>query len=259
MTGLFLLLLAFFQLSSDAAEPLKVAHPSDPFLVRRAKAWSHRVYLATYPRSGNHWMRYLIEEATGIATSSVYRDPDPLHLEQVFPWGGYCCAGGYEGLCRYPAEGEVVVVKTHFPVIGAQPFDCLPANSVLRIVRHPVDSIYSWYVYRQNRRNQPIEFFIPREALLEGARAWLLFQSYWDRQANVVTIYYEDLYRTPLDAFSVALTAIGYAFTEADIMRAVTKHPPQGGLNKHVAHYREEDLEFLRQELGELMLLHGYQ
>ena len=49
-----------------------------------------RAYLVTFPRSGNHWMRYLIEEATQIATGSVYQDMDrPVHLERIFPWGGY--------------------------------------------------------------------------------------------------------------------------------------------------------------------------
>jgi hypothetical protein len=259
MARLFLFLLAFFQFSSEASEPLKVAHPSDLFSIKRAKAWPHRVYLATYPRSGNHWMRYLIEEATGIATSSVYRDPDPMHLDQIFPWGGYCCAGGYEGHSRYPVEGEPVVVKTHFPVLPMQLFDNLPSDCVLRIVRHPVDSIYSWYVYRQLSYNRPVEHYIPRDTLLEGIHAWQLFQSYWDQQQKVITIYYEDMYQNPVDALSSALDAIGYAYTEADVKRAVAKHPPHGGLNKHVMHYQEEDLEFLRQELGELMLLHGYQ
>lgn len=55
----------------------------------QTKNWQHRVYLASYPRSGNHWLRYLIEEAKGIATSSVYQDPDPPHLDQVFPWGTF--------------------------------------------------------------------------------------------------------------------------------------------------------------------------
>src|SRR4051812_11514770 len=79
-----------------------------------SEQWT-RVYLATYPRSGNHWIRYLVEEASHIATSSVYRDPDPLHLKRIFPWGGYCCHHGYEGQCRYPTKKDCVLVKTHFP------------------------------------------------------------------------------------------------------------------------------------------------
>jgi hypothetical protein len=259
MAKLILFLLIFFRLSSEATESLKIAHPSDTFDVKLAKNWNKRVYLATYPRSGNHWMRFLIEEATGIATSSVYRDPDPPHLNHLFPWGGYCCAGGYEGHARYPVEGEPVVVKTHYPALAMQLFDNLPSKCMLRIVRHPVDSIYSWYLYRQLGTNQPVEYYIPREALLEGIHTWRLFQSYWEQQQNVFTMYYEDLYQNPVEALSIALDAIGYPYTEADLTRAVAKHPPQGVLNKHVVHYREEDLEFLRQQLADLMLLHGYE
>ena len=33
--------------------------------ILHANDWK-RVYLASFPRSGNHWTRFLIEEATGI-------------------------------------------------------------------------------------------------------------------------------------------------------------------------------------------------
>lgn len=227
--------------------------------LKQAKAWEHRLYLATYPRSGNHWMRYLIEEATGIATSSVYRDPDPMHLAQIFPWGGYCCEGGYEGNARYPMAGEMAVIKTHDPALPPQQFDRLPSEQVLRIVRNPVDSIYSWYVYEQNVFHQSIEDFLPREMLLRGIRTWSRFQTHWDCQEGVVTIYYEDLYQDPARYLKIALDATGYAYTDEDVQRAVAKYPPQGGVNKHAAHYHAEDLEYLRQQLGDLMLLHGYQ
>src|SRR5947209_1600022 len=101
-----------------------------------ARNWTSRVYLATYPRSGNHWMRYLIEEATGIATGSTNCDGDPPHLPDPFPWGGYAADHGYEGHCRYPQYGETVVIKTHSPAFDPLPFDHLPYYRTVRVVRH---------------------------------------------------------------------------------------------------------------------------
>src|SRR5437868_3632292 len=73
------------------------------------------VYLASFPRSGNHWVRFLVEEATHIATSSVYRDQDFPHLKNIFPWGGYSTDQGYDGHCRYPTNDDPVLLKTHYP------------------------------------------------------------------------------------------------------------------------------------------------
>lgn len=82
--------------------------------------WENLVYLATYPRSGNHWMRYLIEEATGIATGADHIDPDPPHNPKRYPWGGFCPDGGYSKTRRYPEKDEIYVVKTHYPLLTNQ-------------------------------------------------------------------------------------------------------------------------------------------
>ena len=35
----------------------------------------HLTALASFPGSGNTWVRYILQEATGIAMGSVYNDP----------------------------------------------------------------------------------------------------------------------------------------------------------------------------------------
>ena len=76
------------------------------------------VYLASFPRSGNRWVRFLVEEAVHIATSSVYsvyKDGDYLHLQEILPWDGFCTNHGYNGACRYPSKDDPVLLKTHYP------------------------------------------------------------------------------------------------------------------------------------------------
>ncbi len=142
--------------------------------VKKEKKWQNRVYLATYPRSGNHWMRYLIEEATHIATSSCYQDPDPQHMATVFPWGGYCCEHGYEGQSSYATEQETVVIKTHFPAIGISPFDELPiskpfASSAIPLILFILSSLGETY------SNQPCEYAMPKDVLLKSIASWRAF------------------------------------------------------------------------------------
>ena len=218
----------------------------------------NRVYLATYPRSGNHWMRYLIEEATGIATSSVYKDPDPPHLDTIFRWGGFCCDLGYEGNCRYPLEGETVVVKTHYPVFKHSLFDQLPCSKVIRIIRNPIDSFYSFYTYEQHFNGQLVCFMIPRDIVEHYIESWRSFQEYWDTAENVVTIRYEDLQQDPVKVLSFIFDNLDYNVTKDDIKRAVEKYPPEGNMLKHIRHFTNDDLASIQNQLSDLLEKYHY-
>jgi hypothetical protein len=213
-----------------------------------ADEW-RRVYLTCYPRSGSHWARYLIEEVTNIATSSVYQDKDePLHLRTPFAWGGYCPNQGYEGTRLYPQPGQTVVIKTHYPAIYAQRFDLKAYAKAIRIVRHPVESIYSYYIYRKNAKKKPLS------SLLQNyIRTWRKYQEYWSKQENVLTVRYEDLFSAPGATLAQIMQAIGYEYRFEDIERAINRYPPQGELKKHYVHFSESDLELITQQLGDLM------
>lgn len=222
-----------------------------------AEEWP-RVYLATYPRSGNHWMRYLIEEATHIATSSVYKDPregtNIIHLSKTFPWGGFCANHGYQHDCRYPLPGESVVIKTHSPALRSYRFDHQPYTKAITIVRHPIDSIYSWHLYRHAFVwCKPAPSRIPTNALVKYIYLWKKFHRYWSQFPNTILIRYEDLCDKPADFLKMVLNEIGYAFSEEDIMRAVTKFPPKGEELKYLKNYTPEDLRLIARELGPLM------
>jgi hypothetical protein len=220
-------------------------------------AWDKKVYLATYPRSGNHWVRYLIEEVTHIATSSVYCDPDigRSHLGKPFPWGGYSPKRGYMGTCRYPTPDDVVVIKTHFPAVPAAEFDKSSYLKTIRIVRHPVDSLYSFYAWEA--RNQA-KSTMPKELLKKRINTWAKFHEYWNQQPNVLTIRYEDLLADPQGGLKAILEAMGYEASAEQIENAVQKHPPQGSPLKHLGHFENEDLDLIQRELGTLMKQFDY-
>lgn len=221
-----------------------------------SKEWK-RAYMASYPRSGNHWIRYLIEEASHIATGSVYCDKEPQHMDKIFPWGGYCCDHGYEGNCRYPNQDDLVLIKTHFPSQEDKvtQFDRRPYQVTLRFVRHPVDSFYSRYVRKPRGILQEI---VPSERVKEFIKSWIKFQKYWNKKENVITIRYEDILENPSVELKKILEILDYEFTDEDIARAVAIHPPEGSILKHINKFTNEDLTLISEELGNFLTQFNY-
>lgn len=237
------------------SEPSSIA----PHLVFNARHSLNRskhpwdiVYLASFPRSGNHWLRFLIEEATGIATSSAYRDLDYLHLSKIFPWGGYCTDRGYNGTCRYPTQREPVVVKTHYPCFDTP---LLPhANRVICLIRNPIDTFYSYYVYKKEVSSE-LKF---DDVLCEFIREWREFYEFWERHPGVLMIRYEDLYQDPSRYLAETLRTVDYRVRRKDIQRAVTRYPPRGGLLKHLEHVSASEMDRIKHDLRDLLLKYKY-
>lgn len=227
---------------------------------KRDLEWD-RVMLASFPRSGNHWTRYLLEEATGVATCSVYYDRYPPHLKTPFDWGGFCPPNGYEGNRRYPGKGDIVVVKTHHPTYDwmHSPFDYVPFRKIVRLVRNPIDCFYSFYVWQCRHSKKHIEPIIPHEFLVRYIAQYRRFQDYYNARKDVVTFTYEALLENPEKILAQITKAMGYKLKPADIQRAVKRYPPQGTSYKSLAHYRPEDLQLIQQELGDLMKQFSYQ
>ena len=89
-----------------------------------------RVALASYPRSGNTWLRLLIEEVTGQKSGTIY--------------------GGNE-IIKRGTEG--VVIKTHG-------WDVYKYTHAVHLIRNPFDVCVSYYQKLQFRAN-PKGFSVP--------------------------------------------------------------------------------------------------
>lgn len=216
-------------------------------------AWE-RVYLASYPRSGNHWVRYLVEEVTGVATGSVYGDTagdhEPLtvdHDPTTQPWGGCTIIGGYEGTRSQPSEEYPVLVKTHYPVMYS-PRDNPHYLRTIRLVRDPRDAIRS---YAGGEKIPPY-----RLAIL--IQEWTQFQQYWNRQHDVITIRYEDLKSNPERELSRIIAALGYPVDPIAIKRAVDRYPPRPSRLDQPDVYTEQELKLFDHWAGDQMAIHGY-
>ena len=217
-----------------------------------AKEWD-KVYLASFPRSGNHWVRFLVEEATHIATSSVYRDNNFPHLPTIFPWGGYCTDHGYSGNCRYPTKADPVLLKTHYPYLPKM-IDS-DFSSVICLIRHPVDAFWSFHIYKQKTKKL---IKINKKQLADFIAGWKTFYEFWAKQPNVLFVRYEDLQENTAQYLSSILQTAGFSFSHDDVDRAVAKYPPRGTMLKHIGFYDDESIEIIRSRILDVMNRFGY-
>lgn len=215
-----------------------------------ADEWN-TVYLASFPRSGNHWVRYLVEEVSHITTSSVYRDRDFPHLPEVFPWGAYSTAHGYQGDCRYPTQNDPVLIKTHYPFYPRE-IDPTPKFAIC-LIRHPIDAFYSFYAYIRGEESK-----IDQKCLTTFIQGWRKFYEFWESQPGVLIIRYEDLLADPGLYLCYILQAAGVSFTPSDIERAITKYSPKGVPLKHSDCYDPKSLERIKTELADILTRYKY-
>ncbi len=130
------------------------------------------IAIASYPRSGNTWVRKLVEDISGEQTGSIYQD-------KVMPRGR-----------------DGIVIKTHKR-------DSERYAAAIFIVRNPFDSLYSSYRYESDIAN-----LAPGDAdafMLTEAAAWQAHFNHWyAAPIRKLVIRYEDLLEdTPHCLFQV--------------------------------------------------------
>ncbi|SCV74621.1 BQ2448_7650 [Microbotryum intermedium] len=168
-----------------------------------------RTGFVSFPRSGNSFMRSLVERATGYQTSSVYCDEK---LSQTF-----------SGECDHKTN---FFVKTHFPALpkGALKLDkdyFKAFDQTFLLVRNPIDAMASWWHLQHSGRtpegylNHGAKTEIDggkfgkghRSRLLDMAQRWADHSMYW-LSAPVLThtMRYEDLKAAPISHMMGLLT-----------------------------------------------------
>ena len=149
--------------------------------------------LVSYPRSGNTFLRSLLESITGVVTNSDTRPDRTLSLALA---NQYDLVG--EGLCRPP------ICKTHWPErIGCQRY---VAKRAVLVVRNPWDAIDSyWNLNLTNTHTEKVteevyerfqDFF--HDLVINEMQVWLDFHQFWcSVQIPLLISRYEDLINEP--------------------------------------------------------------
>ena len=158
-----------------------------------------KVALVSYPRSGNSFLRRLLESRFGIVTGSDSR-PNRTLSESLLR-----CGFKGEGI----VDHSVWVVKTHYPErMGYRRF---PVARAVLVVRNPVDAIESYFhMGMTNTHSQHLSAaaFARLDAVwpdfvVHEARVWAAFHEFWlDAAHNVPTLFvrYEDMFADPADS-----------------------------------------------------------
>lgn len=163
------------------------------------------IALASYPRSGNTWLRALLETATGTESGSRYGDGDPF--------------------LKRSKVG--CVIKTHER-------ECYTFDGAIHLVRHPYDCMWSYYCFQQDFGNGggcqlPWDEYVHLEALRwrDHTRHWL------DAPYQTLVVRYEDLRDKPLITLSACVAYLGRevapeylqaAFDECSLERMRKRH-----------------------------------
>lgn len=154
-----------------------------------------RTALASFPRSGNTWLRYLIELATGASSGSVYDD-------RILPRGR-----------------DGIVIKTH--LLNRNEFD-----RAIHLVRDPFDAIESYFHWKrdvQGDANAQWERHV-REAAVEWqrhTRHWLDGAAKGGWRSCVVR--YEDLRANPARELGRVLEFLGVQSSPEACAKAVER------------------------------------
>ena len=104
---------------------------------------SPMIALVSFQGSGNTWLRYLLEQSTGIYTGSIYCD---TALKKYFPG-------------EYVVSGNVVAVKTHIPNTHHIPTPLKGSlnrelyDKAILLVRNPFDALVSEANRRWSSKN----------------------------------------------------------------------------------------------------------
>ncbi|XP_043239222.1 WSC domain-containing protein 1-like [Amphibalanus amphitrite] len=189
------------------------------------------VYLASFPRSGNTWLRYLLEASTGLVTTAglpdfwTYRNQTPgkivLDLEQL--WDATradreLISYGYLGEKIPWSQGIGIVSKTHYypepwnvteaedAPHGLSPFPSDRPRRAVLLIRDPFKSIISLRKYGETRsvRNEKDMTYLYRgEDWLNYAmhlpHVWFNMNAEWLQATNEThVVLYERLRQDPM-------------------------------------------------------------
>jgi len=153
------------------------------------------VWLASFPRSGNTFLRIVLLRRYGIRTSVVY-DVDGVAARLGHDLIGFEARPAPVAELR--ADTAVHVIKTH----RQRDDDVDPSDRVIHLVRDGRDALVSWA--RQNSEDDPDQFEAALESMIDrtnerGTGSWGANVLSWLQhpQANRVLLRYEELVAEP--------------------------------------------------------------
>lgn len=149
-----------------------------------------RTALASYPRSGNTWLRFLLESSTGMKCGTIYPE---------------------ESIMDRPDRG--IAIKTHRP-------DSFKYSRAIHLVRHPLDVLDSYFRWKRDYAHQTAQYW-ERFAGFRIAQ-WVRHTEHWLAVPyETFLLRYEDLLMDPEGWLTELLTWLGNGVDRETIRKAV--------------------------------------
>lgn len=201
-----------------------------------------RTALASFPRSGNTWVRFLLEKAVGQLCGSIYKDR------------------------IMPRTGDGLAIKTH--ALDSKKYD-----RAIHILRNPFDVIESYYHWKLNVAEQKDVDW--NKHVRETTREWREHTEHWSNtRYSVHRARYEDLKARTADELARMVTWLGYDTKPDQITRAVEegqiekmreshgelgkKFFRRGEVGKSLSSFTPEQLAYVNKELRVYLDQFGY-
>ncbi len=166
------------------------------------------VFLVSYPRSGNTWMRFLIANLYN-EIENHFDEIDFFNIHEIVPEIGKASIFKFGNFPK--------IVKTH------QEYD-KKFNSVILILRSPYDALYSYYKYlnREKTLNLSLSEVIHHDKF--GIQASIKHaNSYISNCNNLQIVTYEQLQSDPFKYFKNTTLYLGMDCTDQNIINAINK------------------------------------
>lgn len=203
------------------------------------------IFLVSYPRSGNTWMRVLLTEL-------IY---DKV-IESLADVEKYIPDIHFNPIKKDVVESEFHVVKSHDP--NNPRFKSSNYKKVIYLIRDPRDVVLSHYRYSVGRGydNDFDHFLLDWVNGRIWPTSWQEHVNSWvgskdaDERSNMIVIKYEDLKSNTVENIKIITNFIGLIINEEDILLAIS--------NSSLSNMKEKEEQGLRKgEDNEKMLFIG--
>lgn len=202
-----------------------------------------RIAIASFPRSGNTWMRVLIENATSELTGSIYKN---------------------DGIHSRASTG--IVVKTHAR-------DSFRYEKAIFLVRNPFDSIESGYAFWKNYMGNTD--LVWEDHVNESLINLKSHTQHWQNaKCELLLIKYEDLLSDPTAALKRTCQFLDKEIADEKIKQAIeasaldkmkSNSPEKGkGMIRRgkkglgIDNFSQEQIAFVERELSTIMKSYQY-
>ena len=202
-----------------------------------------RTALASFPRSGNTWVRFLLEKAIGELCGSIYKDR------------------------IMPREASGIAIKTH-------ELDSEKYTDAIHLIRNPFDVIESYFHWRQQgakRKSTDWNAHVRRTA-----QEWREHTEHWLKAPyEVHRLRYEDLKARPGEELEKLVRWLGFEAPRDRIAAAVeaaqlekmrdlntelgAKFFRRGEVGQSLASFAPDQAQFVRSALQPFLRQFGYE